>query len=415
MNEAVVAHSTKRSNRAETVLQVSFLLFIFLGLTQEFDDLFRAFFFVGMMPATLYLALRKRALESSIRSPSFLSAMGLITILYLSVYWSDVPNRSEEILRHSRWFLETLIFFTALHLYAKLGMHRKQAHGYTIQAGLIAGALIAILLYMLNSEYPERITGLGLLDDIIASSSILIMLWIVSLTRLRMGQKKDLLLATLALISVTLYAILNQSRAPLGVTLFAWLVFITMLSKDSRRLVVPAILIACILIFIADLHIFDSMMNRGTSYRLEIWSATLSNIDEFFWKGIGAASSVAETEIGTAIKQAMGVRHDHPHNLFLSTWVDGGILAFVSIVLLFTALLLKAFTRKNHERNLTLWMIATVGGLCFTDPDTLVTSPQEIYLVFWTPIGLLSGLLYGEWGKITNQKMGMPQPRRCDC
>jgi O-antigen ligase len=408
MNEAVIAHSTKRSNGAEAILQASFLLFIFLALTQEFDDLFRAFFFVGMVPATLYLAFRKRALGSSITSPSYLSAAGLITILYLSVYWSDIPNRSEEILRHSRWFLETLIFFTALHLYAKLGMHRKPAHGYTIQAGLIAGVLIAVFLYMINSQYPERITGLGLLDDIIASSSILIMLWVVSLTSLRVGQKKDLLLATLALISVSLYAMLNQSRAPLGVTLFAWPVFIIMFSKDIRRFIVPAILIVGILIFVTDPRIFDSMINRGTSYRLEIWGATLSNIDVFFWKGIGAASSVAETEIGTAIKQAMGVRHDHPHNLFLSTWVDGGILAFASIVLLFAALFLKAFTQNNHERNLALWMLATVGGVCFTDPDTLVTSPQEIYLVFWTPIGLLSGLLYGEWGKVKNQEMGEP-------
>jgi len=400
MNEAVIAHSTKRSNGAEAVLQASFLLFIFLALTQEFDDLFRAFFFAGMVPATLYLAFRKRALGSSIKSPSYLSATGLITILYLSVYWSDVSNPSEEILRHSRWFLETLLFFTAMHLYAKLGMHRKQAHGYTIQAGLIAGVLIAVFLYMINSQYPERITGLGLLDDIIASSSILIMLWVVSLTSLRAEHKKDLLLATLALISVTLYAMLNQSRAPLGVTLFAWLVFIIMFSKDVRRLVIPALLLGGILIVVSAPRIFDSMINRGTSHRLEIWEATLRNIDVFFWKGIGAASSLAETTIGTAIKQAAGTRFDHPHNLFLSTWVDGGILAFTLIVTLFLALFSKALKKANRERNLALWMLATVVGLCFTDPDTLVTSPQEIYLVFWTPIGLLSGLLYGEWGML---------------
>lgn len=381
---------------AATVLQVSFLAFVFFGLTQELDDLFRAFFFAGMLPATLYLAFRKRALGNSFRSPSFLSAAGLITILYLSVYWSETKDPSEEIIRHTRWFLETFIFFTAMHLYSRSGLHRKQIHGYTIQAAVIAGVLIALFFYTLNSQYPQRITGLGLLDDVIASSSILVMLWVVSLTSLRPNRKKDLLIASTALLLLTVYAALNQSRAPLGIALFAWVAFIVLYGHGVRRFIVPAVLLGVAFAYFSGLWIFDSMVDRGTSYRLEIWGATLSNIDVFFWKGIGAASSVAETPIGAAIEQAMGVRHDHPHNLFLSTWVDGGILAFVFILSLFAALFFKAFARPAAERNLAVWMLATVGGLCFTDPDTLVTSPQEIYLVFWAPVGLLSGMLFGQ-------------------
>ncbi|WP_417546634.1 O-antigen ligase family protein [Marinobacter sp.] len=390
------------SGKPEFLLQSSFLLFVFFGLTQELDDLFRIFFFAGMLPATLYLVFKKKALKTSLTSCSLLSAYGLITILYLSVYWSETKDPAEEIARHTRWFIETLIFFTAMHLYGKSGLHRKKAHGYTIQAALISGTLIAILFYILESQYPARITGFGLLDDIIASSSVLVMLWVVSLTSLQVEQKKDLFIAIMALILITAYALLNQSRAPLGMAVLAWLSFTIMYSRSIKYLLVPILLLGVGLTYLLDLSVlFDRMINRGSSYRLEIWGATLDNIGAFFWTGVGAASSVADTSIGAAIEQAMGVRHDHPHNLFLSTWVDGGIFAFTMIMLLFATLVFKAFTRNHQERNLALWMLVTVAGLCFTDPDTLVTSPQEIYLVFWTPIGLLSGMLHG---KIQRQK-----------
>lgn len=386
----------KKPFTATIVLQTSFLAFLFFGLTLELDDIFRAFFFAGMLPATLYLVFKKKALENSFKSPSFLSASGLITILYLSVYWSETKDPSEEIIRHTRWFLETLIFFTSMHLYAKSGLHRKQVHGYTIQAGLVAAVIIAIFFYLRDSEYPQRITGLGLLDEVIASSSILVTLWVVSLTSLRPDRKKDILLASATLLLVTVYTVLNQSRAPLGVALFAWGAFILLYCHGVRRFIIPALFLGVAVAYLGDLQIFDSMIERGTSYRLDIWRATLSNIDVFFWKGVGAASSVADTPIGAAIEEATGVRYDHPHNLFLSTWVDGGILAFISIVSLVAALFFKALARPAQERNLALWMLATMVGLCFTDPDTLVTSPQEIYLVFWTPIGLLSGMLFGQ-------------------
>jgi len=385
-------------NKAQLTLQWSFLLFILFSITQENDDIFRAFYFVGIIPSTIYILINDHLYKMA-KSRVFLANILLLSVLYSSIYWSTAPINTYETIRYTRWFIETTIFFTAITCYARLGLHKTTTHGYLIQASIILSTIISITTYITNSEFPARMTGPGLLDDIIPGSSIIIVLWVISLTGLNLKDRKDIFLSSTSLILVTAYILLNQSRAPLGMAALAWPIMIFIASKNLKTktlaiTITSTTIIALIVLSISDLSIVIHKMNeRGMSYRPAIWEATLANYNEFFWHGIGIGTPMSETKIGYAIKESIGVRHNHPHNLFLSVWVHGGIFAFGLITLTFLTLTYRAIIRAKNKDYIHLWILTTLIGVCMTDPYKLIGSPQEVYLFFWTPLGILCGSL----------------------
>ncbi len=388
-----------QKSKAHITLQWSFLLFVLFSITQENDDLFRAFYFIGIIPSTVYILIKDRFYQTA-SSEIFLTNILLLSVLYASIYWSLPPINTSEIMRYTRWFMETAIFFTAIYVYARLGLHKTTTHGYLIQLSVILSTIISITTYIKHSEFPARMTGPGLLDDIIPGSSIIVVLWAISLTGLNLRDRRDILLSLTSLILVTAYTILNQSRAPLGVAALAWLVIILIILKEIKARTLAATIITSVAITLITLTssdfsiIIHKMQERGMSYRPAIWEATLSNYKEFFWHGIGIGTSMSETKIGYAIEEAIGVRHNHPHNLFLSVWVHGGILAFGLITFTFLSLAYQTTRMALKNKNyIYLWILVALIGVCLTDPYRLIGSPQEFYLFFWTPLGILCGSL----------------------
>lgn len=378
-------------------LLYSFLLFVFFGVVQEYDDLFRTFFFIGIIPAT-WVLLYKEGLWASIRHDNlFWLVLMLLTTLYLSVFWSDTDDFSRTVIRYSRWYLWTSIFFIAMFIYGYLDLHKTKTHGLALQFTIILGATSSIVVYIVESRFPARITGMGMLDQIIMSSSLLIMLWVMSLSGMDITKRKDLVLSMISFTIVLTYACLNQSRAPLAVTIFAGTIFILALISPSKRKIIAIgviLAISSILVWHFDaLVLFERMLNRGSSYRLIIWEASISQLKDYVWFGFGIASQLSETSIGSAIKAAMGIKFNHTHNLFLTVLAYGGILPFLLLVTAFFTFTIRALKLKGKERTIAITTIISLLGLCFTDPYKIITSPQEMWVLFWFPIGVLCGAL----------------------
>lgn len=388
-------HSTTYSYK--NYLLYSFLAFVFLGIAQEIDELFRAVFFLGILPCT-FLLLTKGKLWRKIKKDYTVGyVLALLFTLYISVYWSTTEDHQRTIIRHTRWLLWTSIFFISMFLYGFLQLHKTAHHRMAIQTTIIIGGGCALLTYFLNGGFPARITGQGLLDQIIMSSSLLITLWAISIFNVTASNVKELIPTIISFIVVLMYALFNQSRAPLGAVIFSIIVFTLWMVRPLKIKVFVSITLLIIGGYLVwHFNLIDRLLVRGTSNRFIIWEAVLSELNNFFWLGHGMATELMHTGIGDAIDAAMPKRHNHAHNLFLSTFAYGGVLPFSLLVFIFITLTIKAFASKTKERPILIMVSLNLWILCFTDPSRLITSPQETWLLIWVPIGILAGALYKE-------------------
>src|SRR5690606_32321067 len=144
------------SAKVERVLLVSFLAFAATAIVQPSDDLYRAFFYAGLFPAALWVLKTQPASRQILSSPGFRCALALLTLLLVSVLWSEVAKPSQAFIRHTRWYLATLGFFAALCLYGFLGLHRSRLHGYVLSFAVIAASAEALTMYVWQERFPER-------------------------------------------------------------------------------------------------------------------------------------------------------------------------------------------------------------------------------------------------------------------
>jgi hypothetical protein len=83
----------------------------------------------------------------------------------------------------------------------------------------------------------------------------------------------------------------------------------------------------------------------------------------------------------------------HPHNVFLSNALDGGLLSvslLISIVLLSGYWTFRYFKKQQEITPFALVLFAVFSN--FTDGRTLVMSPGFQWLCFWLPISIAAAL-----------------------
>lgn len=377
-------------------LLYSTLLFAFFSITQPYDDLYRAFYFVGILPAALLLIYRQNG-GAKLRYDYAFWLMSLLLIsIYISAYWSDPPLSGKALWRYTRWFFITFIFATAMHLYGKHRLNKSSVHCFALQLTTMVAAIVAMVVYFLESRFPQRLVGPGLLDHPILGASVLVMLWGLSLFGLKFKKIKNIVIALVSLISVTFFVFLTQSRGPIIATFVLWLGILYLASGLKVKCLISLIVGLSLAGAVSYFELYEfiyRLIDRGDSYRLDIWASLLANISEFFWLGIGAATKLSSTPLGNMANDAVGILVAHPHNLLLSVWVYSGIIPLCFLVALLCFIFVRALKLKGNERIVTLTVLLTVLALSSTDTHKLITSPQEIWMIFWLPIGILSGYL----------------------
>ncbi|WP_422409951.1 MULTISPECIES: O-antigen ligase family protein [unclassified Endozoicomonas] len=201
--------------------------------------------------------------------------------------------------------------------------------------------------------------------------------------------KKKYLISVIILILSISMQVLLQTRTGLAGYLGAFLalsIFILFSSQNIKEKIRIAIAFAAIisLLFLAlRLGIFDRLIERGSSHRIELYIITISeylkNCNFLFGCGINyELSSVLNN--GTAI--------NHPHSIYSSQLIYFGILSLICILALQTKALLLFISKPNP------WLYGFVAAsVCFLfDGSKLYTNPGIEWLFFWFPLAILDGL-----------------------
>ncbi len=346
----------------------------------------------GLYPKLFYWAVLLPAILSAINSPGsvrwlasspiFLVGLAFSCYVMMSSLWSESEKELIDLVKLP-FFILLLFYFVF-----ELGRQRFDLLIAAVKwaAMLAFAAGIVMLGVFFHSGANDRFAGYGALFNPLLVSHVFgfyLALWLgVYFSRSRLFE--PLSLAMLLVLTALLLA--TGSRTPL-VAMTATIFWLAAISRSRKGVLAIAVLVvaaAAIFLFAPEM-----LMQRGLSYRTEIWGNVLRQIAEAPWFGHGL-----DTPIWIWIEGLPYPLRD-PHNLTLSILFSGGIGGG----LLWLALYLTAF-RENWRWRSNQWVMACSATVIYglmagmTEGGSFLSRPKEHWFLIWIPLALTAAAVH---------------------
>ncbi|MGS2742900.1 O-antigen ligase family protein [Halomonas sp. LS-001] len=400
--KAIASLSVLTNIKLANWLPLLFAVWLLLSITMP-DSFYRAFFHVLIYPLTLYLVIHQyihryqynRVIWKDAFIRLFIAFCGYMAI----TTWLVGNDPLAGDIRAVRWSIEAALGMLAYWIWMQsVVVHsRLWGRGLLLLAG--AGACAGLLSSLADISVNARIGGLGMMEHPIQGASISITLLAAGLFLTHANQhavnRNDIILTFLSIIAVCTFVTLSQSRAP-QVTLLGYLIFFGLLiSYQYRRpatfYIIGGVFIGMLLAiqgFIGFDLLYEQFKERGTSYRLDIWTAVFNHPPESFLLGHGAGLDFRLTDAAKIDLNDLGFEVYHPHNIWLGAFMDTGIIGVVMqaglLIFPLIAILKSAFRIENKLHLLVILGLFVL--LTLTDEYTLLISPHPIWLIGWVPL-----------------------------
>lgn len=189
--------------------------------------------------------------------------------------------------------------------------------------------------------------------------------------------------------------ILTQSRGAWLGLLFGMALFLALYDKKLLWLAIPAIFVAPLVLPRSVIERFLSIGNMtdgSTSYRVNIWMASMKMVSVFWPIGIGMGTKTFIYIYGKYAFNA--VNAPHTHNLFLQIIVDMGIWGLISFICLIAVYFKDIFSRVRRRDRVSAVLAAVAAGTAgflvqgFTDN---VWFNYRIVAFFWLMLAMAAG------------------------
>ena len=252
------------------------------------------------------------------------------------------------------------------------------------------GAIICICAeYYQNGNLSNRLTGWGVMENPIVLSSIYAFSAFSSIhmyisSKINSASSWRFLVLVIPPISVVL---LTQSRGPLLALIIASAAYF-LITISIRAIIIGAISIATITTIVllnTDIH---SRLLSLDGARPAIWEQALKKISNKPLLGHGLQETkridaLAKFQTADGRFEEKVVNFLHPHSVYLTTLLHGGILALI----IFGAVIFSAL----YAKEITIWHFLLLFGLIYMtfDGSRLFDSPKELWLINWLPLGIL--------------------------
>lgn len=306
-----------------------------------------------------------------------------LSYLPFTVFWSSNPN-TEDLISAIKLSFYILIFANAL---KQNSLWLKEYYSYL---GFIAAAcaLTAILYFYGYSSSPidERLIAWGDMQNPLWAGTIFAFFAAYFSLALLTGHinksnQSLFIFSHISLWILIVAAVLTQSKGPV-IALVLSILYISLIIKSKKGIV--SILIASFIsiVFISvNYEILSNVLNRGASFRIDIWLASIDEIMQNPLIGHGINQSIV-------IITADSNLFVSPHNRLLAVLYHGGLIAGLLFVLALTAVFLKQPLNKPHSSFLTVLQgLIIFFILCsMSEGRFLVTRPNFIWLELWLPL-----------------------------
>lgn len=348
--------------------------------------------FYGLVaaPALIALLLSPGTLKLMLREPIILAYLAFAAWLLLSLLWTHSDRSVGGLAKRP---LYVFMMFAACTLMA---CHHERRLLKVLQAGALLSVLAALgnlYLYFSASPAEERLIGTGALSNPLLTSHVLgffCTYWVAAW--LTQSQRWDWL-PVLCAIPLLVALLATGSRTPLLALTLASLWMLVMTPRRGGYLI-AALLVAAAVGFLAMPELF---LERGLSFRPQLWADALSQATAHPWLGHGYESKFVFDIPG------VGRLLSDPHNVELAVLLELGLIGLTLWLVLYGATLLRCLhSRKNTSLQLASALVVYGLAAGLTEGSAFLSRPNENWFLIWIPLSLVAAL------SIQQRQLGRP-------
>lgn len=384
----------------ERRLPTLFLIWIALSAISPHPDLFKAWFHLALgLPVLIFWSMGRLPLDTG----DHLLRLCAGFLLYVTAS-SFIVSQADggQHLHALRWSFETSLLIMVL--FAALpGLLLKPLFlGRFILGSVALGGLSALIIFGVFNGFSGRLYGIGALYQPIEGVSVLIMYLCIGAFLFwherRTLDRKDIALLLFALLITCACTLLSGSRGPTLALALAVAYCFLVSAIAYRHWKILSLAVACLILALTGVlwlygieEFIQFMVERGTSYRLLLWTAHLEHPPESLLFGHGAATDLEQTAAGLKIYSESGLGTAQPHNLFLGTFAQTGLIGLGTLMALL-GLIVSGIYRANTSRIAKLYLLGIFGTvimLVTTNTYTLIISVKTMWLYTWLPLILV--------------------------
>ncbi len=347
-----------------------------LGDTSSYTKLYYA---LMAAPTLVVLLIRPRYWLVVLREPIIWSFLALAAWLLISLFWT----RSED--DPSGLAKRPLYIFMMFAACAIMALKDQQRLLKTLRIAAMLASLAALvgLANFLAGTQGDRMVGTGALSNPLLSSHVygfFCIYWIAVWLTDRGYPSWFPIVFTVPLLAAVLA---TGSRTPLMAMVMTSLWMIALAGRRALYLVA-----AVILTVISGVVLMPGvLLQRGMSFRPELWSDAIRQASEHLWIGHGYGSEFVFRIAG------LGRILSDPHNVELAVLLELGIVGLALWLAMYVIALLRCLTRQQHA-GLQLASALAVYGLAagLTEGSNFLSRPNENWFLIWIPLSLIAAL-----------------------
>jgi O-antigen ligase len=342
----------------------------------------KLFYWAVGLPALLSMCLSRENFGFLLQSRIFLAFLAFAAYMGLSALWSmsddSVPN------------LVKLPLFVVLLFYVIFDLGRRNFDRLVATVKWSAIFAVAAAVYMLGVFLyfggQGRFGGYGALRNplLISHEFGVFLAWWLGVY----FSEKKLFdpLPLFAILVLTTLIVLTGSRTPLMATVATVLGLVLLAPSRKGLWLIVALVLACAAAWLLRPEVF---LQRGLSYRTEIWAIALQQIGEKLWFGHGLEAPMAIQLEGFPYP------FSDPHNLTLAVLFAGGIVGGVLWLLMYLRALLETWEWRNNKGVLIFSAQVFYGLIAgLTEGGSFLPRPKEHWFLVWIPLALLAASVY---------------------
>lgn len=332
------------------------------------------------LPALLGLIVAPRIALQLIREPLVLAFLLLAAWLLASLAWTQSDASVGSLAKRP---LYVLMLFAACALIVR---RNPQLLLRTLQVGALVAAfaaLVNVVLFALNAPSAnDRLIGTGALRNPLLSSHVFgffCVYWLASWVTERPQRWWYSLCAFPLLVAL----LATGSRTPLLALAFTGIWLLALIGRRALPLVLGLTVAGALALTLAP----DILLQRGLSFRPQLWSEALSQAANHPWIGYGYNSPF------TFDIPAVGYPLMDPHNVELAVLLELGVVGLG----LWFGMYGLALWRCVQLRRLPPFQLASalmIYGLMagLTEGSNFLSRPNENWFLIWIPLALLAAL-----------------------
>ncbi len=341
----------------------------------------KLFYGLFSIPTLIALCLRPRELKELLREPIFVALLVFVAWALLSLSWGP---REEGLAGMFKPPLHTVLLFAGSYLLVR---YRSEI----LQPLLFGAALVALIattwfLFQFAHIYTPglRLIGGGAFDNPLLSSHLFGFFAAYWLSVTMTCKRRQMMWLSVPAMAIMFMAVIGTgSRTPLvALTMAAlWLCFICWNRRSLGLLAGLALSGVTVYVMFAQM-----ILERGDSYRLEIWQLVLRMIAEHPWIGHGYSATLS-------VDPGIGVNFQEPHSFVLGVLYYVGIFGLLPWLFFILWSLLSSWRQRVQPLLIVASTLLIFGiGAGLTEGGGIISRPKEHWFLLWIPLALIAAL-----------------------